>query len=145
MADDTATPSRPRTLGLEEAANLADTVRKLAEIIVPFLHRETLVLAGKDYFTVYEAAAYAGISYSHWRARIQPYFPPGEFFGKLLYRRADVQRFIEENARWPLSTGAAVRRISTGPRAAVSTDGPSVGSRRMMRRPRGSGRKSSLL
>ena len=41
-------------------------------------------LAGKDYFTVAEAAAYAGVSYSHWRARIQPDFPPAEFFGKLL-------------------------------------------------------------
>lgn len=34
-------------------------------------------LASKDYFTVPEAAYYAGISYSHWRARVQPVFPPG--------------------------------------------------------------------
>jgi 5-methylcytosine-specific restriction endonuclease McrA len=49
-------------------------------------------LACKDYFTVREAAAYAGISYSQWRARIQPNFPPGEFFGVKIYRRTDVAR-----------------------------------------------------
>ena len=87
----------------------------------------------KDYFTVRQAATYAGVSYSHWRARIQPEFPPGEFFGRLIYRRADVQRFLEEKARWPQSIGVGTPRTSTGPRAVISTDGPSVGSRRMMR------------
>jgi hypothetical protein len=45
-------------------------------------------LAGKDYFTLAEAAEYACISVSHWRAKIQREFPPGEFNGKLLYRRS---------------------------------------------------------
>jgi hypothetical protein len=35
-------------------------------------------LAGKVYFTVQEAAEYAGISVSHWRARIQREFPPDQ-------------------------------------------------------------------
>jgi hypothetical protein len=64
-------------------------------------------LAGKDYFTVREAAAYACTSYSHWRARIQPEFPAGEFMGKLIYRRIDVQRFIEQRAHWPQAPAAA--------------------------------------
>jgi hypothetical protein len=64
-------------------------------------------LAGKDYFTVREAAEYACVSYSHWRARVQREFPPGEFKGKLLYRRADVARYIEQNTHWPLSSAAA--------------------------------------
>lgn len=59
------------------------------------------VLAGKDYFTVREAAAYAGISYSHWRDRVQREFPPGIFKGKLIYRRVDVQRYVEQNTSWP--------------------------------------------
>lgn len=58
-------------------------------------------LAGKDYFTVPEAAEYAGISVSHWRARIQREFPPGEFYGKLIYRRTDVQRFIDSRPGKP--------------------------------------------
>lgn len=70
-------------------------------------------LAGKDYFTVPEAAEYACISVSHWRAKIQRIFPPGEFYGKLIYRRADVQRFIESKVRWPGATPAPsfVRRL----------------------------------
>ena len=48
-------------------------------------------LSGKDYFTIDEAAEYACISTSHWRAKVQPQFPPGLFFGKQIYRRADVE------------------------------------------------------
>jgi hypothetical protein len=62
-------------------------------------------LAGKDYLTVAEAADYAGISLSHWRSRVQREFPPGVFYGKLLYRRADVQQFIESKVKWPQSIG----------------------------------------
>lgn len=53
-----------------------------------------LSLAGKDYFTVEEAAEYAGLSYSHWRRSVRPVFEPAEFFGKHIYRRCDVDRFI---------------------------------------------------
>jgi hypothetical protein len=60
-------------------------------------------LAGRDYLTVAQAADYACISVSHWRARIQREFPPGLFFGKLIYRRCDVQRFIEMHAQWPMA------------------------------------------
>lgn len=59
-------------------------------------------LAGKDYFRVEEAAEYACISVSHWRAQVQPIFPPGLFYGRLLYRKSDVQRFIEQRVRWPI-------------------------------------------
>jgi hypothetical protein len=58
-------------------------------------------LAGKDYFTVREAAAYACISIGQWRARVQPEFPAGKFCGKLVYRRVDVERYFEQNTRWP--------------------------------------------
>jgi hypothetical protein len=61
-------------------------------------------LAGKDYLTVAEAAEYACISVSRWRARVQREFPPGEFCGKLIYRRVDVQRYVEGNVRWPRAT-----------------------------------------
>jgi hypothetical protein len=82
-------------------------------------------LAGKDYLTVPEAAEYAGISVSHWRARVQRVFPPGRFCGKLIYRRVDVQRFVEANTLWPHpeSTDAArpsLRRHSE----ARSSDSP---------------------
>jgi hypothetical protein len=89
---------------------------------------KSLILAGKDYFTVEEAADYAGISYSHWRAKVQGAFPPGTFYGKLLYRRADVQRFIEQHARWPQSIPGENAGISTGRKTAsrdVSRSGES--------------------
>jgi excisionase family DNA binding protein len=58
-------------------------------------------LAGKDYFTAEEAAEYAGMFYAKWRSIVLPRFPPGLFLGKAIYRRRDVQRFIEENSSWP--------------------------------------------
>ena len=56
-------------------------------------------LAGKDYFTVEQAADYSGICLSHWKARVQPEFPPGVFKGKLLYRRVDVARYVETSVK----------------------------------------------
>ena len=50
------------------------------------------------FFTVEEAATYMCISISHFRAQVQPEFPPGQFKGKLIYRRADVQRYLEKQA-----------------------------------------------
>ena len=43
-------------------------------------------LAEQDYLTVKMAAKYAGISYSHWRAKVQPVF---ERFKKLLDESGD--------------------------------------------------------
>jgi hypothetical protein len=64
-------------------------------------------LAGRDYFTVEQAADYACISHSHWRARISRKFPPGTFFGKQIYRRTDVERWLEARPRRAMqSTGA---------------------------------------
>lgn len=99
-------------------------------------------LAGKDYFTVREAATYAGVSYSHWRSKIQPGFPPGEFFGRLLYRRVDVARFLEQRIKWPLSTGEPGALTSIGPKAVDNIDDRSGGSRRM--RPKSAARRRSL-
>jgi len=59
-------------------------------------------LAGKDYLTVEQAAEYAGLSYSHWRARIQRIFPPGVFYGKRIYRKSDVESF-----KWAMLDGSA--------------------------------------
>ena len=87
---------------------------RCAELALTKLHS----LAGKDYFTVPEAAYYAGISISHWRTHVQREFPPGEFYGKLLYRRSDVQRFIESKIKWPRSTDEAIAKSSTGRRMA---------------------------
>jgi len=96
--------------------------------------------AGKDYLTVREAAAYAGISFSHWRARVQREFPAGEFCAKLLYRRADVQRYIEQNTRWPrASDDRFLPRTSMIARAkAVPAPNPlrAPGSHRLGRRPK---------
>lgn len=101
-------------------------------------------LAGKDYFTVPEAAEYAGISVSHWRARIQRKFPPGMFYGKLLYRKADVQQFIESEIRWPRSTPAASVGTSTGSRADTSNESRSEESRPRKPTNSGSQKNSSL-
>lgn len=88
-------------------------------------------LAGKDYFTVEEAADYAGISYSHWRARIQREFPPGEFYGKLLYRKADVEwRF---GSSVPLEYQSKVRRLDAERRRRAISPSESV-ARRAKRR-----------
>jgi hypothetical protein len=58
-------------------------------------------LAGKDYFTVEEAAEYARISVDAWRTAVQRDLRPGILFGVAIYRRDDVRRFIESNTRWP--------------------------------------------
>lgn len=78
-------------------------------------------LAGKDYFTVPEAAEYACISLSQWRAKVQREFPPGVFYGKLVYRRVDVQRFMESKTRWPRPSPESV---ATSRRADLGGESP---------------------
>jgi len=71
-------------------------------------------LCGKDYFTVEEAAAYACVSPSQFRAKAPALgLAPFQFMGKLVYRRADIQRAMEQ-ARSRLSINADRPGISTG-------------------------------
>ena len=85
---------------VKETGSTAESREIGAHAAGPILVR-VITLASKDYLTVPEAAEYACISVSHWRARVQPEFPPGEFCGKLIYRKADVARYIEMKVRWP--------------------------------------------
>lgn len=70
-------------------------------------------LAGKDYFTVQEAAQYAGIPVAVWRAAVQRDLRPGIFCGVAIYRRDDVRRFIESNTRWPEPDPDSERTVET--------------------------------
>lgn len=58
-------------------------------------------LAGKDYFTAQEAASYCCVSFSQFRAKsVEMGILPFKFMGKLVYRRSDLQRAIESEAKW---------------------------------------------
>ena len=60
---------------------------------------KVLNLAGKDYFTEAEAAAYACVCPSQFRRRAKEEgIFPRTFMGKVVYRKADIQRAIE--AHW---------------------------------------------
>ena len=55
----------------------------------------------KDYFTAKEAAQYCCVSFSQFRAKsLELGLLPFKFMGKLLYRRCDLQRVIENEAKW---------------------------------------------
>lgn len=69
-------------------------------------------LLGKDYFTVEEAAHYAGVSRSQFleQAPLHGIFPlPG--FGRQVYRRSDIQRAIEK--QWRPSRDAKTAKAGT--------------------------------
>jgi len=54
-------------------------------------------LAGKDFFTEEEAAHYACVSQSQFRAKRAEYsLQAFRWMGKVVYRRADIQRAMEE-------------------------------------------------
>jgi len=54
-------------------------------------------LLGKDYLNEKEAAHYAGVSYDHFRKNaIRLGVFPARILGKKVYRKADLQRVIEE-------------------------------------------------
>ena len=93
------------------------------EIAVAAQTREAR-LAQREYLTVREAAEFARVGYSTWRQKVQPIFPPGVFLGKRLYRRTDVQAFIEQAAKWQRSTGAASPTTSSGMMRKASTASP---------------------
>src|SRR6185312_16283479 len=88
------------------------------------------------YLTVREAARIAKISYSHWRKTVQPEFPPGVFQGRLIYRRSDVERYLEQRTTWPQHTNEKTTRGGntacsiTQPQAADELGSPSVRSGR---------------
>lgn len=82
-------------------------------------------LAGKDYLTQDEAAAYACVSVSQFRAQAALHgIRSFRWMGKIVYRRGDIARAMEQEyaRQWPPSTAAARRITSNGRRAAASTD-----------------------
>lgn len=76
----------------------------------------------KDYLTVKEAASYAGVSYSQFR-KLAPRMGllPISFMGRLLYRKADLRRVIEEGAAWQHTTSITGRGTSSGDRTGKGT------------------------
>ena len=61
------------------------------------------MLAGKDYFTSEEAAQYACVSHSQWRAKVKDYgIPCFSWMGKKVYRKLDIQKAME--LAWQEST-----------------------------------------
>ena len=60
---------------------------------------KVISVLGKDYLTLDEAAFYAGVSSSQFRARAKTYgIHPRKFMGKMLYRKADIQQAIEQES-----------------------------------------------
>ena len=58
-------------------------------------------LEGKDYLTAKEAAVYCCVSFSQFRAKSKELnVIPFKFMGKLVYRKSDLQRAIENEAQW---------------------------------------------
>lgn len=57
-------------------------------------------LRGLDYLTQKQAARYAGVSLSQFKAKAAEYrILPQRFMGKMLYRKTDIQRAIENQWR----------------------------------------------
>lgn len=86
-------------------------------------------LLGKDYLTVDEAAHYACVSPRQFRIHADKLgILPFRFMGKIVYRRADLQRAMEREAgkQWQVITQTGTRGTSSGAktvrRAARSTD-----------------------
>jgi len=78
-------------------------------------------LAGKDYFTVAEAAAYACVSESQFRAKADEYgLPCFKWMGKTVYARADLREAMERE-RWQQCGSGDGPGISNGPRAGGSS------------------------
>jgi hypothetical protein len=70
-------------------------------------------LRGLDYLTEQQAARYAGVSQSQFRKRAATEsIMPSKFMGKIIYRKTDIQRAIEN--KWQRSEFAANIARSTG-------------------------------
>lgn len=88
----------------------------------------------KEYFNVDEAAEFCCVSNSQFRAKARDVgLTGGKLWGRIVYRRADLLRLIEQEIQWPQSDGGnggsflnhgqrARLRSSTGPRAAGSSE-----------------------
>jgi len=60
-------------------------------------------LLGKDYLNERESAHYAGVSYDHFRKHAKRKgILPARVLGKKLYRKVDIQRYIEEEFKCQL-------------------------------------------
>lgn len=82
-------------------------------------------LLGKDYLTEAEAAHYACVSESQFRAKAREYgILAVRFMGKKVFRKTDIQRAIENE--WQRSPFAAGSGFSTGRRTGRGTAKASV-------------------
>jgi hypothetical protein len=78
-------------------------------------------IVGKDYLTRQEAAWYACISPRQFDQMRRLHGIAGiPWAGKVVYRKTDIQRAIEQAAQWQPSPGAATAGSSNGARAAGS-------------------------
>lgn len=101
-------------------------------------------LAGKDWLTEAEAAAYCGVAGSTFRANYRGLgIVPRRFLGRKLYSRADLYQAIAGSPEWQPSTSAANPGTYHGPRMAVSGDDPLVRLRPVPLRKSGPRRKPS--
>ncbi|MEW6169282.1 MAG: hypothetical protein AB1651_16545 [Pseudomonadota bacterium] len=63
------------------------------------MQRRPFDIAGKDFLTVEEAAHYACVSYSQFRAKAREYgLRPFPWMGKTVYRKDDIRRAMERAA-----------------------------------------------
>jgi hypothetical protein len=80
--------------------------------VSPLINKAVSNLIYKDYFTADEAADYCCVSRAFFDQHIRPGVSCSRIGErKLLFRRSDLQRYIEE--RWQLSNGAKVRGVGT--------------------------------
>jgi len=71
---------------------------------------KVLNLLGKEYFSEKEAAHYTCVSLDHFRRNAKNCgILPARVMGKKLYRKADIQRIIEQEFRCQHSISAASR------------------------------------
>jgi hypothetical protein len=85
-------------------------------------------LAGKDYFTIAEAAHYCCVSESHFRRNVRAAgLLPGKLWGKLIYRRSDLARLIEQQIEWPQPPSTMGTHWSGSKNLRPRSDGTSPG------------------
>ena len=86
-----------------------------------------ILLAGKDWFTEIEAAAYCGVAESTFRAGYRSLgLHPKRVLGKKLYSRSDLYAAIAACPEWQPSTNAASPGTSVGRKVANNTADPSA-------------------
>jgi len=86
-----------------------------------------ILLAGKDWFTEIEAAAYCGVSESQFRSGYRALgLIPKRVMGKKLYSRAALYAAIDRCPEWQPSTRAASPGTSVGQKVANNSADPSA-------------------